>query len=152
MSFFEEISPEMDRYLENHCSQEPDLLKRLRKETFQKTTQPHMISGYQQGRLLSIISRLKQPKRVLEIGTFTGYAALCLAEGMAKEGKLITLDINEELSYLPKKYFDLVWTCENPIYIDGNMKMCDECEPCKRTIACNIYDKFTKSFIIEEIL
>lgn len=106
MSFFEEISPEMDRYLENHCSQEPELLKQLRRETFQKTTQPHMISGYQQGRLLSIISRMKQPKRVLEIGTFTGYAALCLAEGMAKEGKLITLDINEELSYLPKKYFE----------------------------------------------
>ena len=63
MSFFEEISPEMDRYLENHCSQEPELLKQLRRETFQKTTQPHMISGYQQGRLLSIISRMKQPKR-----------------------------------------------------------------------------------------
>ena len=62
MSFFEEISPEMDRYLENHASSEPDILKRLRKETFQKTTQPHMISGYLQGRLLAIISKMLQQK------------------------------------------------------------------------------------------
>ena len=58
MSFFEETSPAMDRYLENHCSEEPELLRKLRRETFQKTTQPHMISGYQQGRLLSVISKL----------------------------------------------------------------------------------------------
>ncbi|MBS1549662.1 MAG: class I SAM-dependent methyltransferase [Bacteroidetes bacterium] len=105
MSFFEELSPEMDRYLENNCSQEPELLRKLRRETFQKTTQPHMISGYQQGRLLSVISKLKQPKRILEIGTFTGYATLCLAEGLMQDGLLTTLDINEELAYLPKKYF-----------------------------------------------
>ncbi|WP_407402007.1 O-methyltransferase [Chryseobacterium sp.] len=106
MSFFEEVHPEMDRYLENHASAEPDILKALRRETFQKTTQPHMISGYQQGRLLTIISKIIQPKNILEIGTFTGYAALCMAEGLSKEGKLTTLDINEELSYLPKKYFE----------------------------------------------
>ncbi len=105
MSFFEENCPEMDRYLENHCSAEPDILKRLRKETFQKTTQPHMISGYQQGRLLSILSKMNSPKNILEIGTFTGYATLCLAEGLSKEGKITTLDVNEELSYLPQKYF-----------------------------------------------
>lgn len=105
MSFFEEQCPEMDRYLENHTSVEPDILKRLRKETFQKTTQPHMISGYLQGRLLAIISKMIQPKNILEIGTFTGYATLCLAEGLAKDGKITTLDINEELAYLPKKYF-----------------------------------------------
>ncbi|OWR15787.1 O-methyltransferase [Chryseobacterium sp. VAUSW3] len=105
MSFFEENCPEMDRYLENHASAEPEILKRLRKETFQKTTQPHMISGYQQGRLLSILSKMMQPKSVLEIGTFTGYATLCLAEGLAENGKITTLDVNEELAYLPKKYF-----------------------------------------------
>ena len=105
MSFFEEISPEMDRYLENHTSAEPEILKRLRKETFQKTTQPHMISGYLQGRLLSILSKIASPKLILEIGTFTGYASLCLAEGLQKEGKLYTIDINEDLAYLPKKYF-----------------------------------------------
>lgn len=106
MSFFEENCPEMDRYLENHASAEPEILKRLRKETFQKTTQPHMISGYQQGRLLAILSKMMQPKSVLEIGTFTGYATLCLAEGLAKEGKITTLDVNEDLAYLPQKYFN----------------------------------------------
>ena len=106
MSFFEENCPEMDRYLENHASAEPAILKKLRKETYQKTTQPHMISGYQQGRLLSILSKMMQPKSVLEIGTFTGYATLCLAEGLAKEGKITTLDVNEDLAYLPQKYFN----------------------------------------------
>ncbi|WP_439480480.1 O-methyltransferase [Chryseobacterium aquaticum] len=105
MSFFEEVAPEMDRYLENHASAEPEILRKLRRETFQKTTQPHMISGYQQGRLLTIISKMLQPKNVLEIGTFTGYAALCLAEGLSGDGKLTTLDVNEDLAYLPKKYF-----------------------------------------------
>lgn len=106
MSFFEENCPEMDRYLENHASAEPAILKKLRKETYQKTTQPHMISGYQQGRLLSILSKMMQPKNILEIGTFTGYATLCLAEGLAKEGKITTLDVNEDLAYLPQKYFN----------------------------------------------
>ena len=105
MSYFEELHPEMDRYLEETASKEPEILKRLRKETFQKTTQPHMISGYLQGRLLSLISKMVSPEKILEIGTFTGYATLCLAEGLKKEGKLITLDVNEDLAYLPKKYF-----------------------------------------------
>ena len=105
MSFFEEQCPEMDRYLEDHASAEPDILKRLRKETFRKTTQPHMISGYQQGRLLTILSKMLQPKNILEIGTFTGYATLCLAEGLHRDGKITTLDVSEELAYLPKKYF-----------------------------------------------
>ena len=106
MSFFEENCPEMDRYLENHASAEPAILKKLRKETYQKTTQPHMISGYQQGRLLAILSKMMQPKNIFEIGTFTGYATLCLAEGLAKEGKITTLDVNEDLAYLPRKYFN----------------------------------------------
>ena len=105
MSYFEELHPEMDRYLEGTASKEPEILKRLRKETYQKTTQPHMISGYLQGRLLSLISKIISPKNILEIGTFTGYAALCLAEGLQKDGKLITLDVNEDLAYLPQKYF-----------------------------------------------
>lgn len=105
MSFFEEKNPEMDRYLENHASSEPEILKKLRRETFQKTTQPHMISGYQQGRLLTIISKMLNPKNVLEIGTFTGYATLCLTEGLSQDGKITTLDVNEDLAYLPRKYF-----------------------------------------------
>ncbi|ODS87803.1 MAG: methyltransferase [Chryseobacterium sp. SCN 40-13] len=105
MSYFDEQLPEMDRYLEQHASSEPEILKRLRKETYQKTTQPHMISGYQQGRFLTIISKILRPEKILEIGTFTGYATLCLAEGLPKGGVITTLDINEELAYLPKKYF-----------------------------------------------
>ena len=105
MSYFEELHPEMDRYLEDTASAEPEILKRLRKETFQKTTQPHMISGYLQGRFLSLISKMISPKNILESGTFAGYAALGLAEGLQKEGKLTTLDVNEDLAYLPQKYF-----------------------------------------------
>lgn len=106
MSYFEEVDITMDRYLEDHASLEPELMKKLRRETYQKTTQPHMISGYQQGRLLSIISKMISPKKILEIGTFTGYATLCLAEGLSSDGKITTLDINEDLAYLPKKYFN----------------------------------------------
>ena len=105
MSFFSELSPEMDSYLEQNCSQEPEILARLREETYHVTEQPHMISGKQQGRFLAIVSKLLSPRNILEIGTFTGYATLCLAEGLAENGKITTLDINEELSYLPKKYF-----------------------------------------------
>ena len=105
MSFFSELSPEMDDYLEKYCSQEPEILERLREETYRVTEQPHMISGKQQGRFLAIVSKLLSPKNILEIGTFTGYATLCLAEGLAENGKITTLDINKELSYLPKKYF-----------------------------------------------
>ena len=119
MSFFEENCPEMDRYLENHASAEPAILKKLRKETYQKTTQPHMISGYQQGRLLSILSKMMQPKNILEIGTFTGYATLCLAEGLAKEAKITTLDVNEDLAYLPQKYFN---ESEYSVQIDFRIK------------------------------
>ena len=105
MSYFEEMDKEMDRYLEETASEEPSILKKLRKETYQKTTQPHMISGYLQGRLLSILSHIVQPKNVLEIGTFTGYAALSMAEGLPKDGKIYTIDKNEDLAYIPQKYF-----------------------------------------------
>jgi len=105
MSFFEEKNPEMDRYLENHASSEPEILKKLRRETFRKTTQPHMISGYQQGRLLTMVSKMLNPEKILEIGTFTGYATLCLAEGLSDHGRITTLDVNEDLAYLPRKYF-----------------------------------------------
>ena len=71
MSFFSELSPEMDSYLEQNCSQEPEILKQLREETYKEVSQPHMISGIQQGRLLSIISKMLSPKNILELGTFT---------------------------------------------------------------------------------
>ena len=105
MSFFSELSPNMDQYLERHTSKESDLLVRLREETYKNVPQSHMISGIQQGRFLSVISKILSPDRILELGTFTGYATLCMAEGLAKDGKITTLDINEELAYLAQKYF-----------------------------------------------
>ena len=105
MSFFSELSPDMDQYLERHTSKESDLLIRLREETYKNAPQSHMISGIQQGRFLSVISKMLSPNRILELGTFTGYATLCMAEGLAKDGKITTLDINEDLAYLAQKYF-----------------------------------------------
>lgn len=105
MSFFSELSPDMDQYLERHTSQESDLLIRLREDTYKNAPQSHMISGIQQGRFLSVISKMLSPNRILELGTFTGYATLCMAEGLAKDGKITTLDINEDLAYLAQKYF-----------------------------------------------
>lgn len=95
----------MDFYLENHTSSESELLTRLREETYRDVPHSHMISGVQQGRFLSVISKMLRPKRVLELGTFTGYATLCMAEGLAENGKITTLDINEELASIPQKYF-----------------------------------------------
>ena len=100
------ISPILETYLDNHANQEPDILARLRVETYQCTTQPHMISGEYQGRLLSLISKILFPKTILELGTFTGYATLCLAEGLVDGGKIITMDKNDELEYLCRKYFE----------------------------------------------
>ena len=100
------ISPILETYLDNHANQEPEILARLRVETYQCTTQPHMISGEYQGRLLSLISKILFPKTILELGTFTGYATLCLAEGLVDGGKIITMDKNDELEYLCRKYFE----------------------------------------------
>lgn len=101
------IPKKIDEYAVEHTQQEPALLAKLTRETFQKVLQPRMLSGHYQGRLLSIISKIASPKRILEIGTYTGYSALCLAEGLSEEGELHTIDINEELEDLQKKYFNL---------------------------------------------
>lgn len=103
MSLF---SNQLENYLDKHYTAESDLLKNLESETFQKTTQPQMLSGGYQGRLLSLISKITKPKNILEIGMFTGYSTLCLAEGLDSGGKIITIDRNEELLYLVKKYFE----------------------------------------------
>lgn len=100
------IPEELDDYVVNHSEDEPELLQQLSRETFQKILQPRMLSGHYQGRLLSIISKLVNPKNILEIGTYTGYSALCLAEGMQSDGELHTIDINEELVDFQRKYFN----------------------------------------------
>lgn len=100
-----EITPLLEDYIEKNSTEEPTLLKELRRETYLKTTQPHMLSGLLQGRLLSMISKLISPHLIVEIGTFTGYSTLCLAEGLSESGKIITVDNNRETAYIPKKYF-----------------------------------------------
>ena len=100
------ISEELDNYVVVHSQDEPELLQQLNRETYQKILQPRMLSGHYQGRVLSMISKLINPKNILEIGTYTGYSALCLAEGMQLSGELHTIDINEELFDFQRKYFD----------------------------------------------
>lgn len=100
------LPKKIDNYAVAHSQDEPKLLQELSKETWQKVLVPRMLSGHFQGRILSILSKLTQPKSILEIGTYTGYSALCLAEGLHKEGILHTIDINEELVDFQKKYFD----------------------------------------------
>lgn len=96
----------LDNYVVSHSEQEPELLQQLTRETYQKILQPIMLSGPYQGRVLSMISKLSNPKSILELGTFTGYATLCLAEGLQKDGVVHTIDINEELHDFQRKYFD----------------------------------------------
>jgi predicted O-methyltransferase YrrM len=100
------ISQELEDYIEQHSENEPALLAALNKETYQKILLPRMLSGHFQGRVLSMLSKLIRPMNILEIGTFTGYAALCLCEGMQENGQLHTIDIKEELVDFQRKYFD----------------------------------------------
>jgi len=100
------ISQELEDYIANHSQKEPELLKALDKETYQKILLPRMLSGHFQGRVLSMLSKLISPLNILEIGTYTGYSALCLCEGMKENGVLHTIDIKEELVDFQRKYFD----------------------------------------------
>ena len=100
------IPDDLDNYVVKHSENEPFLLQQLTRETYQKILQPRMLSGHYQGRLLSMISKLVNPKNILEIGTYTGYSALCLAEGLQTNGTLDTIDVNEELIDFQRKYFD----------------------------------------------
>ncbi len=96
----------LDQYVVAHSQAEPTHLENLTRETYQKVLQPRMLSGPYQGRVLSMVSKLVCPQTILEIGTFTGYSALCLAEGLAKNGSLHTIDIKEELVDFQRKHFD----------------------------------------------
>jgi len=100
------LPQELDDYIVAHSEDEPELLQQLTRETYQKILQPIMLSGAYQGRILSMISKLAHPKTILELGTFTGYATLCLAEGLQDSGVIHTIDINEELVDFQRKYFD----------------------------------------------
>jgi caffeoyl-CoA O-methyltransferase len=101
-----EFLPEaIDRFVSDHTQAEPELLAKLNKETWQKVVYPRMLSGHLQGRVLSMMSKMIKPSRILEIGTYTGYSAICLAEGLTQDGQLHTIDINEELVPMQERYF-----------------------------------------------
>lgn len=99
------ISEALSNYSEKHSETESALLNELNRETHLKAMSPRMLSGHLQGRVLSFISKLISPKNILEIGTYTGYSALCLAEGLQPDGKLVTIDPNEETNVMASKYF-----------------------------------------------
>lgn len=100
------LPEDIENYVVVHSQSEPQILEELSRETWQKVLNPRMLSGAYQGRVLSMISKIIQPKTVLEIGTYTGYSSICLAEGLTKEGMIFTIDKNEELEDLQNKYFE----------------------------------------------
>lgn len=100
------LSQVLENYIQDHSEEEPRLLQELTRETHLKVIRPRMLTGHYQGRVLSMLSKIIHPKNILEIGTYTGYSALCLAEGLQKYGQLHTIDINEELFEMQRRYFD----------------------------------------------
>lgn len=114
------LPEKIDDYVVAHSQPEPELLTELSRETWQKVLAPRMLSGHLQGRVLSMLSKLIQPVHILEIGTYTGYSALCLAEGMSNNGELHTIDINEELHDFQRKYFDRSGLGDRIIQHTGN--------------------------------
>jgi predicted O-methyltransferase YrrM len=103
----EMLDPQLQLYLETHCDPEPEALKKINRETHLKQLKPNMLSGHYQGRMLSMLSKLVNPKLILEIGSFTGYATICLAEGLVEGGKIHTIEVNREQEETLRKNFDL---------------------------------------------
>ena len=114
------LSDELKSYLESSCEPESDLLKQIDRDTNIKVSLPRMLSGHYQGRVLSMLSKLVKPQRILEVGTFTGYASLCLAEGLSKDGILHTIDINAELEDMVRSSFSKSDLGSQIIYHIGN--------------------------------
>lgn len=103
-----EILPDdLQAYLNSHCEPEPQALQFINRETYLKVLKPNMLSGHYQGRLLSMLSKMVQPRRILEIGTFTGYATICLAEGLTEDGIIHTIEVNTEMEEMLNKHFSL---------------------------------------------
>lgn len=114
------LSEELEVYIKQHCEVEPKLLQELNHETWEKVLNPRMLSGHVQGRALSMLSNMIKPNNILEIGTFTGYSAICLAEGLVEGGTIDTIDINEELETLAKTYFKKAKIEHQVNYMIGN--------------------------------
>lgn len=116
------ISEKLTEYISKNSNIEPEILARLNQETHQKILKPRMLSGHIQGRFLSMISKMKSPSTILEIGTYTGYGTLCLLEGLKEDGKIFTIDRNEELLKIQNKYFEESGKRDKIIQLTGNAK------------------------------
>jgi predicted O-methyltransferase YrrM len=114
------IHPSIENYLENHTSEEPEVLKKLRRDTHLKTVYPQMLSGHVMGKFLEMISRMVAPTRILEIGTFTGYSAICLAQGLKPEGKIFTVESNPEMTEFAAPYFAEANLQDRVVQLCGN--------------------------------
>ena len=114
------LPEELDNFVCSHTSPEPELLYKLNRETYQKVLIPRMLSGHLQGRVLSMLSHMIKPKNILEIGTYTGYSAICMAEGIQDGGQLVTMDINEELETMVRGYIDEAGLSETIDFRIGN--------------------------------
>jgi caffeoyl-CoA O-methyltransferase len=114
------LPPEIEEYVIAHTQDESEVLKKLNRETYAKVLMPRMLSGHLQGRVLSMVSHMIQPQRILEIGTYTGYSAICFAESLKENGKLITIDINEELELMVRNYLKKAGVEKKVEYIIGN--------------------------------
>ncbi len=101
------LDPNLQEYLDNHCEPEPEALKFINRETHLKVLKPNMLSGHYQGRVLSMLSKMTQPKLILEVGTYTGYATICLAEGLTEDGIIHTIEVNRELEEMLNSHFKL---------------------------------------------
>lgn len=114
------IDAKLDEYVCQHSENEPSVLKDLNRKTHLSVMQPRMLSGHFQGRVLSMLSHMIQPQRILEIGTYTGYSALCFAEGLAPNGKITTIDVNEELEDLVRECIDKAGMTNQVEYLIGD--------------------------------
>lgn len=114
------IDEELQQYAKEHTSPENELLREVNRQTHLHVMKPRMLSGHLQGRLLSMFSQMVQPNQILEIGTYTGYSAICLAEGLQQGGTLYTIDINEELEDRVRFYFEKAGLSDRIKYYIGN--------------------------------
>jgi predicted O-methyltransferase YrrM len=114
------IDENISEYVERHTTAEAPYLEQLNRETWSKVTMPRMLSGHIQGRVLATFSNMINPDRILEIGTYTGYSAICLAEGLTPNGLLYTIDINEELEEMARSYFDKAGVTQQVRLLNGN--------------------------------
>lgn len=114
------LDPKIEVFVVKHTESENPVLQKLNRETHAKVLMPRMLSGHLQGRVLSMLSHMVKPKNILEIGTFTGYSGICLAEGLQEDGKLYTVDNNEELESMARTYFEEAGITDKTDYRIGN--------------------------------